>query len=204
MNHNEIVAAALAYSNRSDTDTAANMDNFLRITESRINSSIHVQKQSKRAVIQTSANQEYYGLPDDFAGLRDIEVKEETSSRVRDTLQYRNPEQFNQAASSGSTAPIYTIIADQIQTWPTFESCVLEIVYYAKLPPLGSVNPENWLSRSNPDAYIFGLLVEISSFAKDVAASQLWEGRFQASLATIASADDKERWSGSALQVTLG
>jgi hypothetical protein len=204
MNYEEVKSVALAYSNRSDQDLISNIDNFLRMTEAKLNRELHVQRQSKRAVVQTVDGQEYYGLPADFAGLRDIETRVDASSKGRITFQYRSPEQFNNIANAGGTACVYTIIADQLQIWPSTDGEILEIVYYATLPPLGTLNQENWLSKRYPDLYIFGLMVEISAFAKDVDASMIWSQRFDGAIASIDLKDDKERWSGTSLQVNLG
>ena len=204
MNYTEIKDTALAYSNRADVEVIENLDNFLRMAEAKINREIHVQKQSKRAIVQMIDGQEYYGLPSDFGGLRDIESKGAGTPNDRSTYQYRNPEQFNNAVRADAQTCIYTIIADQLQIWPTADGDVLEIVYYASLPPLGPLNAENWLSKKYPDVYVFGMLVEISAFTKDAEAAAAWNGRFDAALASVQDHDHHDRWSGTALQVNLG
>jgi len=204
MNYNEVTATALAYSNRSDADVLENIDNFLRMTESKLNRELHVQRQSKRALVQMVDGQEYYGLPSDFAGLRDLETRQAADPNVRATFQYRSPEQFSAAVNRDAQTCIYTIVADQLQIWPSSDGDILEIIYYAILEPLAPATPENWLSKRYPDLYVFGLLIEISAFAKDAAAAAEWNGRFNEALASIESKDRKERWSGTALQVTLG
>ena len=204
MNYNEVTSTALAYSNRSDADVLENMDNFIRMTESKLNRILHVQRQSRRALVQMVEGQEYYGLPSDFAGLRSIETREAADQNKRQTFKYRSPEQFSTAVNAGLTSCIYTIIADQLHIWPSTDGDILAIVYYATLAPLGSINPENWLSKHYPDLYVFGLLIEISAFAKDAEAATLWNSRFDEALAGLDLKDQKERWSGTALQVMQG
>lgn len=206
MNYDEIVVAALQYSDRkNDIEINDNMDTFFRVVEARVNRKLQVQKMSVRTSIITIADQEYYGLPADFAGLRDIEVRGEDQSRARQTLHYLSPEQMN--AYSGNLAGkeiFYTIIANQLQIMPPQENKYLELVYYQHVPPITPQNDVNWLSTHHPDAYIFGLMVEINAFTKDAEGAALWDGRFVTAIKDIKDDDALTRWSGTPLQIRLG
>jgi len=203
MNYTEVKQLALQYADRTDADVVDNIDMFLRITESRINKDLKIRQQFKRAVIETKADQLYYGLPSDFAELRDIEFRATVESTVPTTPTYLNPEQMNDLmASSGSTCA-YAIIANQIQVWPASDKQVFEIVYASKLVPLSDATQETWLSIDSPEVYIFGLLVEISSYVKDGTAAQLWEQRFQQGLSALTSQDWNSRWSGNPLTIKV-
>jgi hypothetical protein len=202
MNYSDIVVAALAYSDRQDSEVSNNMGHFIRVVETRVNRKLKVQSMTVRSATPTVAGQEYYGLPEDFAGIRDIELREEMLSQARDTLQFLTPEQMNQYSNNTGSKVYYTIIANQLQIMPAQESNkVLEIIYYRKVPNLNSTDTENWLSTQNPDVYIFGILVEISAFTKDSEAAVLWEARFSVALDEIALDDAITRWSGPPLTV---
>ena len=204
MNYQTIVDLALSYADREDAEVVARMDGFLRVVESRINKRINVWKMTSRAVIDMVTSQEYYGLPCDFSGMRDIEVYPVDSVTDRVTPCYLNPEQMNNAILNGSDALSYTIIADQIHITPQDTGKVLEIVYYASLPELSAAMVTNWLSSGNPDIYIFGLLVEINSFVKDADAAQLWDQRFMGELESLKIEDAELRWSGTPLVIRTG
>jgi len=205
MTYEEILALALSYSDRSDQETADRMDDFLRIVESRVNRIMKVQKMSYRAVIATVADQSYYGLPSDFSGLRDIQLNNGDKTT---TLQYLTPEQMNTksndtglAVDGTSDTIFYNIIADQLHITPAQVDNQLELTYYKNLTALTDVDSTNWLSSQYPDAYTFGLLVEISSFAKDQAAVAIWEQRFQQVTSEMELEDIDNRWSGTPLQI---
>jgi len=207
MRYHEIVNAAINYSDRRDDDGEIldNITTMLRFVESRVNKLINVQQQTRRAVMVTEEGDEYYGLPFDFAGLRDIEIRTTLDSTDRSTPEYLNPEQMNNHVASGSTKYAYTIIDGQIQLNPPTDNCVLEIVYYAKLLPLDAVSiQENWLSITAPDIYVFGLLVEISGFTRDAESGQIWDGRFLQEIQNMADHDQDSRWSGTSLFVKTG
>lgn len=203
MNYSEITTLAIDYSNRTDVGTTSKIDSFLRVVESRINRLIKIQKMSTRAILSTAANLPYYTLPSDFAGLRDIEYIPPNST-TRYTLSYKSPEQLNNT-SAASSKFFYTLIADQIQVAPTFEhGGQIEIIYYKKVPPLTSEADENWVSSECPDAYVFGILVEINSFVKDKEAAVMWDKRFLDAIDTITLDDGVARWSGTSLEMRTG
>lgn len=204
MNYQEIVDAALAYADRDDSHITDMIGSFLPVVEARVNRVLQVSKMTVRATVPTIEGQEYYGLPEDFAGIRDIEVRTDATSTDRETLLYISPEQMNNHASNSGTKIFYTIAAQQIHIYPPQTDRLMEIIYYQQLPPLTSSNTENWLSKINPDVYIFGMLVEISSFTKDVEAAQMWQARFSASVDGIINEDEQTRWSGPSLQVRIG
>ena len=208
MNYLEVKEIALSYSDReSDAELPAKIDSFLRIVEARVDRVLKVQRMTVRTLLTTVAGQEYYGLPSDFAGLRDIEVRSadtiDGEARDRVTLEYLSPEQMNSATGipASQSNIYYTIIANQLQISPPQDSNVLELVYYRKLPNLTENDNTNWLSEDNPDTYVFGLMVEISAFVKNEQSTALWDARFKESLAEIDLDDSKSRWSGSSLQV---
>ena len=208
MNYLEVKEIALSYSDReSDAELPAKIDSFLRIVEARVDRALKVQRMTVRTLLTTVAGQEYYGLPSDFAGLRDIEVRSadtiDGEARDRVTLEYLSPEQMNSATGipASQSNIYYTIIANQLQISPPQDSNVLELVYYRKLPNLTENDNTNWLSEDNPDTYVFGLMVEISAFVKNEQSTALWDARFKESLAEIDLDDSKSRWSGSSLQV---
>ncbi len=210
VNYTEIVRVALSYSDRgTDVELSSRIDDFLRIVESRVDRVIKVQKMAIRTLLTTVKGQEYYGLPEDFAGLRDIEIRDPdvdgVSSSCRTTLAYMSPEQMNVHSSiKGDKNEFYTIIANQLQINPTQDGKILELVYYRKLVNLSPAEQINWLSNDNPDVYIFGLMVEISAFVKNAGATELWNGRFKEALGEIDVDDSLSRWSGTALQMRVG
>lgn len=204
MTYDDVVSAALKYSMRTDEETASMMPMFMSIVESRINRRLDVKDMAYRSVLVLSSDKSYYGLPDGFLSMRDIQVQSELSSTDKVTAKYVAPEIMNANIANGSDKLSYTIIADQIQIHPVADDQLLEIVYRKRVQNLSLTNQTNWLSNQSPDVYIFGLLVEISSFSKDADAAALWDGRMSASLSELQSDDDSSRWSGPSLEMELG
>ena len=213
MNYADIVSLSLSYSDRSDLEVTSRVDNFIEIVEARMNRLLETRSMSARSIVATIKDQEYYGLPSNWAGMRDIEIygtsSDPSSAQGRQTLQYLTPEQMNQktglptATYSVNSQIYYTIVANQIQIFPTQDSRTMEIVYYQTVPNLNATDTDNWLSFAAPDAYVFGILVEISAFVKDATTSSLWDNRFLQVMNQISDDDKNDRWSGQALTVKL-
>ena len=208
MNYIEIKALALSYADKSNaSEVVNNIDNFLRIVESKINRTLKTQKMQSSHQITTDINEEYYVLPDDFGGLVDIEIRAEDTSRTRYTLHYLSPEQMNQwmiIDDDGRYKIYYNLILGKLHIMPPKDAQLLELVYYQRITALDAVNPENWISTIFPDLYVFGLLVEISSFLKDPNAASLWNERYLNVMTEVTADDTEVSTSGTSLQVKVG
>ena len=207
MNYREIVTAAQAYTDRYDEELVRSMPAFTRVVEGRINNALRTGDQAVRAQIWLLRDEEYYGLPSDWGGARDVEILKDGTKTGGRTLTYLAPEEMNKLSRSPSRPysrhNYYTIIAGQIQVAPPTDNEVLEIVYYQRLPELVQDEDTNWLATKNPDAYIFGLCTEISAFAKDPISYETYKMRFAEAMMDITMEDQVTRWSGPALRVQV-
>lgn len=208
MNYTEITETALAYADREDAELTSLMSKFLFVVESRINKKLKVAGMSARAEIDLTLadlNQEVFAMPPDFGGLRSIKIVGDEQR----TMTYVNPEQLANRISKGSVGAenariYYNMVAKELHLYPPQNIGELEITYYQKVDPLTVANPNNWISDDEPECYIFGLLVEISAFAKDVDSVNIWEKRFIDCIEDIKSDDMQTRWSGTSLQIHVG
>lgn len=210
MTYEELVLASKAYADRQDLEVDQNIDLFIVMTEAKINRLLKTREQTSRSISPTVEDQEYYGLPPDYAGMRDIQLDSEIPaagvSHSTTPMTYLMPEQFNIQRNKpyGGTL-YYCVIADQIQIYPCQAAGkAIEMVYYQKVPNLNEQAPDNWLSRSYPDIYLAGMISEIELFAKHYDAGQMWAERMGVSIAELDNSDIIERWSGSPLQIKVG
>jgi hypothetical protein len=178
----------------------------MRVTEARINRLLMTLDMSCRATTPMSSITEYYSLPINYSVMRSIKVIDNNNSKSRVTLLQVNPEQMANIINNGETQfPCYTVISGDIHVQPFYDNThSLEIDYFQTLPPLSTSITTNWLSDSNPDTYIFGLLVEINSFIKDANSATMWDARFNQALSEITNNDSKSTWSGTSLTTFPG
>lgn len=204
MTYAEIVALALSYSDRSDTETSDRVDDFLKIVEARVNRQLKTMGAITRTDIPLVTGTDYYNLPSDFGGLREIKFR--NSAGQDTTFRYTTPEMMDGLNDASRLAGYYyTIVGNQLRITPDqVTGDFIEIAYFANVPALTSIATTNWLSTGHPDCYVFGLVAEISAFAKDADAQKIWEARFVASVKAIDVDDSTNRWSGTPLETRLG
>jgi hypothetical protein len=203
MNLKDIKTAAQAYCDRYDDEMVNVIPAFIKVVEGKINNALRTGDQAIRSQIYLERDNEYYGLPSDWGGARDVEILHEGQQHGR-TLVYLSPEEMNKVSrKSNGRHNYYTIIANQIQIAPPSDNEILEITYYQRLPALENDTDSNWLTRKSPDAYIFGLCTEICAFAKDPILFESYRGRFAESLMEITMEDQITRWSGPSLRVQV-
>jgi len=208
MNYTQLVAVSIAYTDRYDLEVANNVDNYILLVEARVNRLLKTRKQSARIYTATQDNLEYYSLPPDWSGMRDIQMNS-LSPNVEHSVQpmsYLEPESFNTKRGQPYDGCLYyTVIANQLQVYPIQEAGkTIEMVYYQNVPNLNSIDSTNWMSVDQPDIYVAGMTAEIELFAKNYEAADGWTGRMKLAVDELDSADGIERWSGSMLTTRIG
>ena len=210
MLYDEIISSAMAYADRTDASVSSKIGIFLSIVESRISRYIHTQDMVIITDIIIIANTFLYPLPADFLTLRGITIKDSLNPKNAYQLNYVNPGTMDDIVRIGNYSQSYTMIGNNVMiaSLPNVDdtetSYVLEISYYKDIPPLNATDNENWLSILSPDAYIFGLMVEISSFVKDKEAAIMWDSRFKNSLDELGAQDDLHLYGGPPIITKIG
>jgi hypothetical protein len=205
MNFQELKDAAIAYADRyTDVEIDTNFSVFVILVEARVNRLLKVRDQTARAYVNCVDEQEFYALPSDWRGMRDIQVDTPNaigSDYSTTPISLIDPKGF-EAKKKKQEGHYYCVIGNQIQVTPTFASgSSIQMVYYQKVPNLNAQAPNNWMSDEHPDIYLAGLTGEISLFAKDYDASTGWFNRLTTSVDELENVDWQERWSGDVLTV---
>jgi hypothetical protein len=211
-NYSELQSEVLAYLMRTgDTFLSARIPTFIKLAEKRINygagnpddptdptpfksHALRVRQMQTRATLTISG--EYVGVPDDF--LEVISIKDNSSPEV--PIGFVSPHQFAESAiSTGAGAPrVYTIIGDEFRFGPS-GSTQLELWYYASVPALSDDEPTNWLMTLKPDIYLFGSLVESSSFIGDDERLPHWFSLYSGALRGLMGQDKRAKYGGTPL-----
>lgn len=207
MNYTEIKDMALGYADRQDTDITGKMDLFLKMVESRINRALETQTMITTVQTVLVDNVFEYTLPTGFLSIKDIKVVNTDNENYSYPLEMASPERVTTFRLDGSDQRIFAILGNTVQIcsnpYDATLNLVLEISYYQRLAALTNTSTTNWISTNHPDAYIFGLMVEINSYVKDADATMLWENRFNGVLSDITSQDIRHLWSGPTLKIKV-
>ena len=194
----ELQTATKNWSKRSDLD--AIIPDFIRLAELRVNRNLRIREMETRVRSDTVANQEYYGLPDNYLQMRSFKLN---TSPLRD-LEYLTPERMDTvwAGSQVGQPKAYTIVGDELRGAPSPDSAyTMEMLYWKKPTALSDANTTNFMLTANPDALLYASLIELNSYTENDKGVLKWTQLFNESVNAVQTEDDRDRASGGALQV---
>lgn len=187
-------AAVADFTNR--TDLTAQMDTFVQLAEATFNRTLRMQDQ--QTAIDLDIVDGAVTLPAEVAELISVAVREDTDRR----LPYVTVAEYLDRGEMGSSGPAtgYTLQGRQLLLVPGAGNATqLRLRYFAKLAPLSSTTPSNWLLERAPDAYLYGTCAQVAAYLRDTEAAQQWEGAKAAVLQAEIEADRNARYNGSPL-----
>ncbi len=194
----ELKTAIKTWSKRSDLDDL--IPDFIRLSELRTNRNLRIREMETRVRTDTVANQEYYGLPSNYLQMRSFKLN---TSPLQD-LEYLTPERMDTvwAGSQVGMPKAYTIVGDEVRVAPSPDSAyTMEILYWKKPTALSDANATNVMLTANPDALLYGGLIELCSYAENDTGVLKWTQLFNEAINAVQTEDDRDRASGGALQV---
>lgn len=177
--------AITTWTHRTDLTTV--LDDFIDLTENRLNRELRVSQMEIRAT--TTADSEYLALPTDCLAIRNIQLN---TSPVRE-LVYVTPAEMDRLDDNGTTLNHYTIVGDEIQLQAT-SSYSLEFSYYGKIEALSDSNTTNWVIDAHPDVYLYGCLAEAFSFCQDDEQAMKYFNLFIEAVQQIRNLDSNRRY----------
>ena len=193
-NYSDLQATVADFLNRSDlTDI---IKDWIRMAEAEFNPLLRIREMS--VWTRAPLNSQYLKLPIDFLGMRNIELLTDPIT----PLEYRNPHNLDLHRSADATGkPLYySVVQNNLEFAPAPDSeYTLEIVYYQKIPQLGTEATEfttNWLLDAHPDAYIYGTLLQSPVYLGHDERINVWSGRYQQIINQIITSDEKASFSG--------
>ena len=150
-------ASALAWIERvGDPAAESIVADCVTLCESRINKTPTFRIPEMETEATLTLTDGSAALPADFLAMHRVTAN---YSRPR-LLDYAEPGWFHDAYPIGGTdqeGGFYTIIGSTIRAW---SPSTVGIVYYAKVPPLVTTDP-NWLLLKSPDIYLYGTILEM-------------------------------------------
>lgn len=187
-----------AIQNWSKRDDVGNMiADFIRLTEIKIDETLQLRVNEKRAIARINTSDRFIALPRGFVEMRSLRILH--AGKWSDVF-FKVPETLNVRAQKG-TPYFYTVnhqlefdcIPDQRYT--------LEMTYYLTLDPLSDENKTNTVLQQYPDLYLYGALAELYTWARDEENAAYYEMMFEKKSAAAKRKEKRGRY-GSAPSVT--
>lgn len=195
----DLQAAIADFLNREDL--AAAIPSFIRLAESRINRDLRHWKSTKKVTVSLSAQYNNV-LPADFAQPIRLQITTGATSEVEAISHAVMLEQRALRNDRPGRPEAYALTAEQLEVYPTpDDTYTAELLYYATVPALSSVNTTNWLLTDAPDAYLYGSLVHSAPYLKDDARIAIWESIYSTSIESLERASEDARFGGVGLRM---
>lgn len=133
-------------------------------------------------------------LPSDFAALDSVTLISGGASWPLSPV----TKNYASGLGSGGVPTHFRIIGRKLKPVPTGTGTI-EVGYYAKLTRLTPSNQTNWLISAWPEAYLWGSLLQASTFIHDLEGVSFW-GQALAGVRDSITSMDNSRWVGAQMR----
>jgi hypothetical protein len=197
--YSELKTAVANWLNRDDLTSV--IPDFIALTEADMDRKIRHWRMEQRSTADIDAR--YTQLPSGF--MEAVRFHLEVDERPIDLVTPVFMQKQRQSNSDTSGRPLYySIIAGQIEVWPTPDSAYTgELYYYARTTPLDDSNTSNWILNYFPDAYLYGALTHSAPYLVDDQRTQVWASLYQNAIDGINSNNEKAKFGGSGLRMQV-
>ena len=194
--YDELKVSLKNWLDRDDLDPF--LGDFIKLAEGRFNRQLRLRSMERMEKTNTVGGQSNYSLPTDY--LQGREFRLNINPAV--SLQYITPEIYDAWHLGNGIPKFYTIVADELRLGPVpSEEKEMEMLFYARVPSLGTTRPTNWILLNAPDIYLYGSLLEAEAFLQNDPRIQLWKQGFDMAVIDLQLQDDKDRHSASNLMI---
>jgi len=197
--YSELKTAVANWLNRDDLTSV--IPDFIALTEADMDRKIRHWRMEQRSTADIDAR--YTQLPSGF--MEAVRFHLDVDERPIDLVTPVFMQKQRQSNSDTSGRPLYySIIAGQIEVWPTPDSAYTgELYYYARTTPLDDSNTTNWILDYFPDAYLYGALVHSAPYLVDDQRTQVWASLYQNAIDGINANNEKAKFGGSGLRMQV-
>jgi hypothetical protein len=188
--YSELKTSIANWLNRDDL--TAVIPDFISLAEARIARDLRHWKQEKR--VTANMDERYENLPNDWLEIQQVQLT--TGGKI--TSVSSSQMETYRANSNTSGKPKYMrLTADQIELYPTPDAAYeVTMQYYARIPALTDLEPENWLLRDAPDVLLYGSLVQSAPYLVDDQRTTLWAGLYQSAIDALNTESQKAHAAG--------
>ena len=197
--YSELKTAVANWLNRDDLTSV--IPDFIALTEADMDRKIRHWRMEERSTADIDAR--YTQLPSGFmeAVRFHLDVDERPIDLV--TPVYMQTKRQGNADTTGRPQ-VYSVIAGQIEVWPTPDAAYTgELYYYARTAGLSDSNTSNWILDYFPDAYLYGALVHSAPYLVDDQRTQVWASLYQNAIDGINANNEKAKFGGSGLRMQV-
>lgn len=203
--YNDLVDTIQSYSEQRGTTFLGEIPTFVNLAENRL--AADLKQQGFQAVVTGTLPLNCVLAKPSF-WRETISFSYTDADGVMHPINLRNYEYLRQFWPNPSVADLPRFYSDY-----NFENFMLaptpaaeyafELVYYARLTPLGPDMQENWMTVNAPQALLFACMVEAYAWLKNTTQAGIWENRYKESVSSLIT-ENQDRLSDRAVKVSRG
>lgn len=181
------------------SDLALLIPDFITLAEGKLNGDLESRSMETRVTLSTVASTRTLALPTDMLEMKRLLVTDTDPAAV---MVYKSPDELvadNPFITATGRPYFFTVIGANLELAPTPDGIYpLELVYEQRIPALTASNTTNWLLTQQPNAYLFGALIESVAYTQDEARLPVWQQKYKEAVDAVNGID---WYSGSTMRV---
>ena len=196
--YSELQTAVQNWLARADADIVSRAPEFIALAEAQFNRDIKHRRMEAQASLSTVANTETVALPSDYIEARSLVVQ----SSPKIVLSLVTPAQLYTNFPDGATGlpSEYAIIGSNIHLGRIPDAVyTITLTYYQTVPALTDSNTTNWLLTYNPDAYLYGTLLQAAPYLLNDERIPVWGALYDRAVQGIEDDSNRASWNGGPL-----
>lgn len=180
-NYTELKAAVASWGHR--TDLTAQIPDFIKLAESRINRLTGpIQNREFEVDLTATVGSRDIAMP---PGVKEANKLWLTTYLPREVITYRNPEDLPEQISSGPPSYWTVIGGDTIRLDSEADIAHTFKFFYRGKFTLSDSSPTNWLLTNFPDIYLYGALMELGAYVKDYEQVSIWKQAYDLAVSQL-------------------
>ena len=195
----ELKTAIANWLNRDDLTSV--IPDFISLAEADMDRKVRHWRMEERATANIDAR--YTQLPSGF--MEAVRFHLDVDERPIELVTPLSLQTYRRRNADTTGRPqYYSIIAGQLEVWPTPDGTYTgELYYYARTAALTDSNTSNWILQYFPDAYLYGALMHSAPYLVDDQRTGVWASLYQAAIDGINSNNEKAKFGGSGLRMQV-
>lgn len=187
-------ASIADFLNRADLTSV--IPDFIVLAEGAMRRRLRTRRATGRS--DATLSSQYIAVPSDFGGPRAIVL---TGTSPKALLKYVEPSEFFELQDTTYTSvdqpKCYSVIGEELAFLPSPDaSYTIEMTYWKGLAALTVSNTSNWMLTDNPDAYLYGSLLQSAPYLMDDDRIAMWGMLFTAIMDDIKIDDEQANYGG--------
>lgn len=198
--YSELKAAIANWLDRDDLTNV--IPDFITLAEHQMERLVRHYKMVERS--SGALDSQYSAVPADWLETIRMSISDGNTSKVDQTSLTDLMDKREAGLNQVGRPRFYAHAGESFELYPTpNQTYNIELMYYQKIPALSASQTTNWLLDFAPDAYLYGSLVQASPYLGEDERVAVWNGLYNAAVASINAQNEKSRYSGSTLSMRL-